>query len=829
QTLKLATTPPEITDHHACIKSVLRKDINICIYTATPCQKIMVPNTYDPFHQIILKYNTKKLEFLKEFSSQYGYNGKIDSIRENEYPQLKGSVYLDHSGATAYAKSVLNSFTNDLTNNLFGNPHSYNPSSQLTSQRVELIRARILRHFNANPGEYQVIFTQNASAAIKLVGEAFPWTFGQSSFKYLREAHNSVIGLRRFAEENNSPDIQAVTEDDLETTFKNIQEYSINENLNPGINYKINHEINHNIVYNLFAYPAQCNFSGQRFPLTWTKMIKKLDSNKSKVLVLLDAAAYVATSPLSLADKDISPDFVAISFYKIFGFPTGLGALLVKTELTPILEKRYFGGGTVRAVAYDRPWQEFRENLSDRYEDGTINFLEIISLEHAFNSMERIYTDFCFIKDHVTALSAYLYRQMNSLRHWNGSSVCVIHADNDFSDSSIQGPVFNFNVKRADGSWIGYLEVEKLASVNGIHVRTGGFCNPGCLSRWVNVKTDQVIANFKTGKVCGDDHDIYNGKPTGSIRISIGSMSAIDDILIWLDFFNTYFVESTPPYNVSQNMVFDTSITYSNQSNLVVERITLFPIKSCHGFTMPPSSSWPVTSQGLLYDREWMLVNLRTGKALSQKIYPKMTLIHPAIFQDKELLVISAPGQEPLQIKLNEYPNDIDFSMCPSQVCGDKIEALVYTSPHITNWFTNFLGIPCRLARQPPLINNSNDFIQSRRFIKPHLDVPLKNAHLSLSNESPANFLIKAMHGYEEDEWKMIKIGGQLIGPCRRCHMVCINHETGEKIKEPYSTLAKYRRFKGKIYFGQHMVHVAELSDSPFEIKSGAKIEILEK
>ncbi|CAG8746882.1 5390_t:CDS:2, partial [Racocetra fulgida] len=474
------------------------------------------------------------------FSSQYGYNGKIDSIRENEYPQLKGSVYLDHSGATAYAKSVLDSFTNDLTNNLFGNPHSYNPSSQLTSQRVELIRARILRHFNANPGEYQVIFTQNASSAIKLVGEAFPWTFGQSSFRYLREAHNSVIGLRRFAEENNSPDIQAITEDDLETTFKNIQEGSINDNLHP----EINHEINHDTVYNLFAYPVQCNFSGQRFPLIWTKIIKKSDSDKSKVLVLLDAAAYVATSPLSLADKDISPDFVAISFYKIFGFPTGLGALLVKTELTPVLKKRYFGGGT--------------ENLSDRYEDGTINFLEVISLEHAFNSMERIYTGFHFIKNHVTALSAYLYRQMNSLRHWNGSPVCVIHANNDFSDSSIQGPVFNFNVKRADGSWIGYLEVEKLASVSGIHIRTGGFCNPGCLSRWVNVKSDQVIANFKTGKVCGDDHDIYNGKPT-------------------------------------------------------------VPIKSCHGFTIPLSSTWPVTSQGLLYDREWMLVNLRTGKALSQK------------------------------------------------------------------------------------------------------------------------------------------------------------------------------------------------------------------
>ncbi len=38
-------------------------------------------------------------------------------------------------------------------------------------------------------------------------------------------------------------------------------------------------------------------------------------------LVVLDAAAYVPTHPLDLSA--VHPDFVPISWYKVFGFPSG--------------------------------------------------------------------------------------------------------------------------------------------------------------------------------------------------------------------------------------------------------------------------------------------------------------------------------------------------------------------------------------------------------------------------------------------------------------------------------------------------------------------------
>ncbi len=44
--------------------------------------------------------------------------------------------------------------------------------------------------------------------------------------------------------------------------------------------------------------------------------------------MILDGAAFVPTSRLDLSAW--TPDFVAISFYKMFGYPTGIGALLAR-------------------------------------------------------------------------------------------------------------------------------------------------------------------------------------------------------------------------------------------------------------------------------------------------------------------------------------------------------------------------------------------------------------------------------------------------------------------------------------------------------------------
>ena len=64
---------------------------------------------------------------------------------------------------------------------------------------------------------------------------------------------------------------------------------------------------------------------------------------------------------------------------------------------------------------------------------------------------------------------------------------------------------------------------------------------------------------------------------------------------------------------------------------------------------------------------------------------------------------------------------------------------------------------------------------------------------------------------YAEEQWTHIRIGDALegvfevLGPCQRCQMVCVNQKDASRRPEPFSTLAKTRRRDGKVWFGMHM------------------------
>ena len=61
----------------------------------------------------------------------------------------------------------------------------------------------------------------------------------------------------------------------------------------------------------------------------------------------------------------------ALSYYKIFGYPTGLGALLARKDALKVLRKRYFGGGAVAVSVADRNF--FRCVLKDVFLSRTMH------------------------------------------------------------------------------------------------------------------------------------------------------------------------------------------------------------------------------------------------------------------------------------------------------------------------------------------------------------------------------------------------------------------------------------------------------------------------
>jgi molybdenum cofactor sulfurtransferase len=150
------------------------------------------------------------------------------------------------------------------------------------------------------------------------------------------------------------------------------------------------------------------NFCGRKYNLD---LIESLRNVSGKWRLLLDAAAFVATNPLDLSV--LKPDFVCVSFYKLMGYPTGLGALIARKSALEELRanKVYFGGGTVEMHLVEGAGCVLRSGagLEESLEDGTSHFQGILCLKRGLQLMQRIPR--AVVAAHTFALARYLFHR----------------------------------------------------------------------------------------------------------------------------------------------------------------------------------------------------------------------------------------------------------------------------------------------------------------------------------------------------------------------------------------------------------------------------------
>ncbi|EGI67560.1 Molybdenum cofactor sulfurase 3 [Acromyrmex echinatior] len=428
-----------------------------------------------------------------------------------EFTRLEGECYVDHAGATLYSETQVRDASANLHGSLYGNPHSIGNSP--THDIIDRMRYRILSHFNTNPDEYTVIFTSGATASLKIVAEGFRFTTDENnktatslhsgSFVYVQDNHMSVLGMR---------DVIAAKGADVIYLNHN-QAFQILSQ--PSSPCDSNERQSSN---SLFAFSAQCNFSGLKYPLKWISdahagslsIFAKKPS--TRWYVLLDAASFAATNKLDLSIY--KPDFVCLSFYKMFGYPTGIGALLVKNKSSDVLNKIYYGGGTVDIALSSERFHRKRSILYERFEDGTVPFLSIVSLQYGFEILSKLTMD--QISKHVFSLAKTLHHSLLTLHHCNGKPVVKLYCDSDYEDRSSQGGIVAFNVMRSNGEYVGYMEVLNMAASFKIHLRTGCFCNPGACQRHLSFSTKEILKYYEAGYICGGETDLINGKPIGA-------------------------------------------------------------------------------------------------------------------------------------------------------------------------------------------------------------------------------------------------------------------------------------------------------------------------
>ena len=280
--------------------------------------------------------------------------------------------------------------------------------------------------------------------------------------------------------------------------------------------------------FNLFAYPAQSNFSGVQHSLEWISAAQELGWD-----VFLDAAAFVPTNRLDLGRYH--PDFVPLSFYKMFGYPTGIGALIARKETMRKLSRSWFAGGTT-TVASVRGNKYYPADAPAAFEDGTLNYLNIPAVEIGLRHLDRI--GYESIHDRVFALTGWLLKQLANMRHANGKPLVQIYGPLDTKD---RGGTIALNFFDAQGEIIPKHLLEEEANRRNISIRMGFFCNPGAGEIALDISGDELSSCFSRPSYENRISDLdfqrcIDPKASGAVRVSLGLVSNFADVQSFLEF-----------------------------------------------------------------------------------------------------------------------------------------------------------------------------------------------------------------------------------------------------------------------------------------------------
>jgi selenocysteine lyase/cysteine desulfurase len=466
------------------------------------------------------------------FLSAYpGYRSTalLDQLRATEYSYLDagGHVYLDYTGAGLPAQAQLTAHAERVRGGCFGNPHSENPTSAASTELIERARSAVLAHFNAPPHEYAAIFTANATGACRLVGEAYP--FGPRTRLVLtQDNHNSVNGIREFARSRGAlTQYVPFCSPELRIADDAIGQALARRGPGPlGAARRVAAALSAATPRRrgLFAYPAQSNFSGVQHPLRWIEL-----AHEHGYDVLLDAAAYVPSNRLDLSV--VKPDFVPVSWYKVFGYPTGVGCLIARRDALGRLRRPWFAGGSVSIASVQGDWHTPARDEA-RFEDGTLSFLQIPDLASGLSWVSGIGLD--LIHQRVMCLTGWLLGRLAALRHGNGQPMARIYGPAGTRD---RGGTVAFNLLDPGGRIIDERAVARDTAAAGISIRAGCFCNPGAGEGAFNL-TKAHWRKAAPGRARTMDQylDLLGLPSGGALRASVGLASNVEDLERFLAF-----------------------------------------------------------------------------------------------------------------------------------------------------------------------------------------------------------------------------------------------------------------------------------------------------
>jgi uncharacterized protein YcbX len=248
---------------------------------------------------------------------------------------------------------------------------------------------------------------------------------------------------------------------------------------------------------------------------------------------------------------------------------------------------------------------------------------------------------------------------------------------------------------------------------------------------------------------------------------------------------------------------------------LQVSELYVYPIKSLGGISLTTAE---ITDKGFKYDRRWLLID-ENNRFLSQRELPVMALLKVTIITDG-LLVTHSPSSDNILIPF--LPLTTEY--CSVTIWDDTCRA-IYVSAESDKWFTDKLGVKCRLVYMPDDYKRQVDekyvpkgFVTSFSDAYPFLIIgqsSLADLNQRLTDQLPINrfrpnIVFTGGTPFEEDiidHFVINNINFYGVKLSARCTLTTIDQITTVKTKEPLKTLAKYRRRCNDVFFGQNLIH----------------------
>ncbi len=264
----------------------------------------------------------------------------------------------------------------------------------------------------------------------------------------------------------------------------------------------------------------------------------------------------------------------------------------------------------------------------------------------------------------------------------------------------------------------------------------------------------------------------------------------------------------------------------SDDVNVGISALYVHPIKSCAGVDVREAL---LIETGLEFDRAWMVVDAH-GRFLTQRELPRMALVTPTLRHSE--VVLRAPGMLALHLSIDGVEEPTRVTVWNDEVAAYDMGSLA------AQWFSDFLGQPCRLVRFDPDqkrlsskkwtgdIDAENAFSDGYPLlVTSEASLDDLNAKLAQRGVAPVamnrfrpNLVLSGLEAYGEDHLDEIRFDTpegevvlKLVKPCSRCTIPSVDPATGEQGHEPGDTLATYRadaRLDGALTFAMNAVIV---------------------